>query len=201
MIVLITKRKESWNMTWKKALVSFGVMVLCIGTPGWALEVKDVSFADEVTLNKTVLSIKGAAVLKWAMLFDVYAGAFYLPDHLSGAKWHEDVPKKLELSYFRDIEAQGFADASDKILKDSLSAGEYERLAERLTIFYGFFKDVKPGDRYSISYSPGQGTELKLNGQGQGSVQGADFAVAYFGIWLGKNPINKTFRDRLLGAR
>ncbi len=34
-----------------------------------------------------------------------------------------------------------------------------------------------------------------------GSVPGHDFAVAYFGIWLGDNPINKTFRDKLLAAR
>lgn len=188
-------------MTWKIRLASFAVMALFISTPAWTLEVKEVSFADEVMLNKTALSIKGAAVLKWAMLFDVYAGAFYLPDGVSGAKWTEDVPKKLELSYFREIEAQGFADASDKILKDSLTTTEYKQLAERLKVFYGFFQDVKPGDRYSINYSPGQGTELKLNGQGRGSVQGADFAVAYFGIWLGESPINKKFRDRLLGTR
>ncbi|MEE4252865.1 MAG: chalcone isomerase family protein, partial [Desulfuromusa sp.] len=31
-----------------------------------------------------------------------------------------------------------------------------------------------------------------------GAVPGADFAVAYFGIWLGPQPIDKKFRDRLL---
>lgn len=188
-------------MTMRNLLISFGTLILFISTPALALEVKDVTFADEVTLNKTVLSLKGAAVLKWAMLFDVYAGAFYLPENVPGEKWTDDVSKKLELSYFRDIEAKGFADASDKILKDGLSSKDYQRLAERLKVFYGFFQDVKPGDRYSINYSPEQGTELRLNGQGLGSVPGADFAVAYFGIWLGEKPINKKFRDRLLDGR
>lgn len=201
MMMIMTRQKESGKMTWKMKLAFFAMMAFFFSTPAWALEVKEVSFADEVTLNKTVLAITGAAVLKWAMLFDVYAGALYLPEDVPGEKWAEDVPKKLELSYFREIEAQGFADASDKILKEGLSAKEYERLSERLKTFYGFFQDVRPGDRYSINYSPGQGTELKFNGQGRGSVQGADFAVAYFGIWLGESPINKKFRDRLLGAR
>lgn len=188
-------------MTMKNLLISLGTLILLISPPALAIEVKDVSFDDEVTLDQTVLLVRGAAVLKWAMLFDVYAGAFYLPEKVSGANWTDDVPKKLELSYLRDIEAQGFADASDKILKDGLSTKEYLRLAERLKVFYGFFQDVKSGDRYSINYSPEQGTELRLNGQGLGSVPGADFAVAYFGIWLGEKPINKKFRDRLLGVR
>jgi hypothetical protein len=34
-----------------------------------------------------------------------------------------------------------------------------------------------------------------------GSVPGHDFAVAYFGLWLGDKPINKTFRDALLNVR
>jgi hypothetical protein len=67
-----------------------------------------------------------------------------------------------------------------------------------LRAFYGFFQDVKPGDRYSINYLPEQGTELRLNEQLLGQVPGADFAVAYFGIWLGAEPISKDFRNRLL---
>ncbi len=166
-----------------------------------AAEIKEVRFDDQVVINGVELKLNGLAVLKWAMLFDVYAGGFYLPENISGAEWDADVPKKLELSYFRDIEAQGFAKASDKILKDNLSEAEYENLAERLNTFYGFFQDVKPGDRYSINYIPENGTELRLNGDVMGSVPGHDFAVAYFGIWLGNNPINKTFRDKLLGVR
>lgn len=164
-------------------------------------EIKDVRFDDRVVINGAELHLKGLAVLKWAMLFDVYAGGFYLPENISGSKWTEDLPKKLELSYFREIEAKGFADASDKLLQDNLSAQEYEKLAERLKVFYGFFQDVQPGDRYSINYNPELGTELRLNNRAMGRVPGHDFAVAYFGIWLGENPINKAFRDKLLDDR
>jgi len=38
-----------------------------------------------------------------------------------------------------------------------------------------------------------------LNNESQGTIPGQDFAFAYFGIWLGEKPINKKFRDRLLG--
>jgi len=184
-----------------KTLCLTGILLTLFNMPSFAAEIKDVSFSDRVEINGVALRLNGLAVLKWAMLFDVYAGAFYLPEDVPGAQWDNDGPKKLELSYFREIEAKGFAEASDKILKENLSAGAYEQLADRLATFYGFFRDVKPGDRYSINYLPANGTELRLNGNLMGSVPGHDFAIAYFGIWLGDNPINKQFRDKLLSDR
>lgn len=163
-----------------------------------AAEVKGVHFSDSLVVEQVELKLNGVAVLKWAMLFDVYAGALYLPGGVPGQAWSKDVAKRLELSYFREIEAEGFAEASDRILQDNLLPAEYQPLAKRLQTFYGFFRDVKPGDRYSINYIPEKGTELRLNEQPLGQVPGADFAAAYFGIWLGAEPISKEFRNRLL---
>ena len=54
------------------------------------------------------------------------------------------------------------------------------------------------GDRYALSYVPGQGTELTLNGRRLVLVEGADFARVYFAIWLGERPLDDGMRDRLL---
>ncbi|PLX84586.1 MAG: hypothetical protein C0614_05045, partial [Desulfuromonas sp.] len=142
--------------------------------------------------------LTGVAVLKWAMLFDVYAGGFYLPTGHSPESWTDDVAKHLELSYFREIPGKGFADASIELLQKNLAARNYAAIEERLIEFCDLFKDVKPGDRYSITYRPEVGTELRLNGELLGASPGSDFATAYFGIWLGDNPISTSFRDRLL---
>ena len=165
-----------------------------------AAEIKGVRFAEQVAINGVELELRGVAVLRWAMLFDVYAGGFYLPAGLSGTEWVSEVPKKLELSYFREIKGQGFVDASDKLLRQNLEPSAYQALSERLQTFYAFFHDVSPGDRYSINYTSDLGTELRLNGEALGRVPGHDFAIAYFGIWLGEKPIKKTFRDKLLGT-
>lgn len=45
-------------------------------------------------------------------------------------------------------------------------------------------------DRYSLTYMPGVGTELALNDNPLGVIDGADFAAAYFRIWLGDHPID-----------
>jgi hypothetical protein len=61
-------------------------------------------------------------------------------------------------------------------------------------------RNVLPGDRYALTYVPGEGTRLSRNGEVLGSIPGDDFARAVFSIRLGVNPIDKAFRDRLLGV-
>lgn len=183
----------------KRLWLAVVLFVLMTG-PGQAVEIKGVHFSDSVIVEKVELELKGVAVLKWAMVFDVYAGAFYLPKGIPGKRWSTDVPKRLELCYFRRIRAKDFSESSDKLLQDNLLPVEYQALAKRLQTFYGFFQEVTPGDRYSINYIPGNGTELRLNEQPLGQVPGADFAAAYFGLWLGAEPISKKFRKRLLGS-
>jgi hypothetical protein len=171
-----------------------------LGTGLQAAEIKGVGFAEKILVEGTPLRIRGVALLKWAGLVNIYAGALYLPEEHGSGDWDDDIAKSLELSYFHGIKAADFGSASDKLLKKALTEAEYASLSERLELFYRLFRDVRPGDRYRLIYRPGQGTELLLNEEQLGSAPGADFAVAYFGIWLGKKPINEGFRDRLLAA-
>ncbi|MDA8138151.1 MAG: chalcone isomerase family protein [Desulfobacteraceae bacterium] len=63
------------------------------------------------------------------------------------------------------------------------------------------YRDVKPGDRYALTYILGKGTQLSLNGTPLGLIPGAEFASALFAMWLGHNPMNEAFKEQLLGAR
>ena len=186
--------------TLSRSLWSLAILLL-LTTSVQAIEVKGIRFAEQYVVDQEELMLTGAAALKWALLFDVYAGAFYLPEGVSGSNWTEDVPKRLELAYFRNFKAEDFSSSSDKLLRDSLSAVDYQALEERLQRFYALFRDIKPGDRYSLTYRFGTGTELRLNDELLGVAPGADFAVAYFGLWLGPQPINENFRDSLLDGR
>lgn len=58
----------------------------------------------------------------------------------------------------------------------------------------------RAGDRGTLTYLPGRGTELTLNGRPLALIEGADFARAYFDIWLGPDPIDAGLRDALLGG-
>ena len=113
----------------------------------------------------------------------------------------EDVPKHLVLEYFHPIEGRKFGPATIKSLEKNIDTETLSRLMPRVEYHNSLYVDVKPGDRYSLTYLPGEGTTLKLNGVEQGTIEGADFAAAIFSIWLGPQPLDRSFKRSLLGMK
>jgi hypothetical protein len=80
----------------------------------------------------------------------------------------------------------------------NVDAETLQRLREPMQRFSALYDDVEPGDRYALTYIPGVGTELALNGERKGLVEGNDFSSALFSIWLGEHAFDKALRKRLL---
>ena len=57
------------------------------------------------------------------------------------------------------------------------------------------YEDVKPGDRYALTYLPRLGTELALNGRRLGVVGGADFAAAVSKVIVLEHPAADAVRS------
>lgn len=162
-------------------------------------EVEGIPFAEVVDEEGAPLRLAGAGVFRWKWLFRVYAVAHYLPPGAGPAGPSSDVARRLEFSYLVDIERGGFGKAADELLARNFPPEALAPLRERLDRLHAAYVDVKAGDRYALTYLPGQGTELTHNGRHLALVEGADFARAYFAIWLGEAPIDARLRDRLLG--
>ena len=163
------------------------------------VEIAGVPFAEKHPFPAGDLTLRGGAVLRYMVFIKAYAGALYLPEeadyrHVLGA-----TPRRLELSYFHAIGADDFAKATRHKIADNLDPESMAAMAARIENFNALYRDVKPGDRYALTYIPGYGTELSLNGRVLGNIPGADFAAAVFAIWLGSDPIDNGFKDALLG--
>ena len=89
--------------------------------------------------------------------------------------------------------------ATYKRLARSHDPQEIERLKTRIDYHNSLYVDVAPGDRYALTYLPGVGTELSLNGRPLGVIEGSDFAAAIFSLWLGETPFDGRFKNDLLG--
>lgn len=161
-------------------------------------EIAGVGFPDHREVADVTLDLNCVGLLNYGYFFKVYAGALYLGRGVSPRDAAGDVPKRLELSYFRSIAGSAFGPAGDQILAKNVAPETLDSLRSRLDRLNAAYESVKPGDRYSLSYLPGVGTELALNGQPRILIPGADFAAAYFRIWLGEHPIDGGFRDQLL---
>jgi hypothetical protein len=166
-----------------------------------AAEIEGVTFSDSYQTGSYRLALNGVGLARFLRTIKVYVGALYLSAGTTVDRVLDDVPKRLELSYFRSVEAADIVRASEKNLADNVPQATIARLRSRIDLMHRLYENVKPGDRYALTYLPGVGTELALNGQQKGIVEGADFAAAYFAIWLGPDPINQPLKDGLLSRR
>lgn len=165
-----------------------------------AAEINGTNFDDYLSVGNTTLNLTGVGLLRyWG--FKAYVGAFYLEEGVKVENALMVGAKRIEIEYLRSIRGKDFGPATDKVLAKNLAPDTLERLRPKIDYHNSLYEDVKPGDRYSLTYLPGRGTELALNGQPKGTIEGADFAKAIFSIWLGPEPINESFKDQILGQK
>ena len=161
--------------------------------------VEGVGFAREVRQNGAILSLRGYGLLRYMIFIKAYVAALYLPERVRSEDALTDVPKHLEIEYFHPIVAQDFAKATSASISQNTSLVTYQGLKPKIDELNALYKDIAPGDRYALSYVPGQGTTLSWNGRPLGTVGGREFAAELFGIWLGPNPLDQNLKELLLG--
>lgn len=165
-----------------------------------SVEIDGVRFERQTSIDGTAFELRTVGSLRW-LFFKGYAAALYLTGEDPASNALGDVPKRLELHYFREIPGASIGDAAQQILERNLSASALRAVQARVDRIGKLYVDITPGDRYALTYRPGVGTQLAFNGTPVGTIPGADFAAAYFAIWLGADPIDVDLRDQLVGTR
>jgi hypothetical protein len=183
-----------------KVLLIFLTVFIMSPLRSEAAEINGTYFEENLTVGNTTLKLAGVGLLRyWG--FKAYVGAFYLEEGYQSEEALSDRAKRIEIEYLRSIRGEDFGPATDKAIAENVDPETFVRLRPQIDYHNSLYQDVKPGDRYSLTYVPGKGTELALNGQPKGIIEGADFAKAVFSIWLGPEPINESFKDQILGLK
>jgi len=170
------------------------IALMCAGKAGAA----NTEFSTSVTAGSTRLVKVGEGSMRW-MLIKVYEGALYLDEENPGAHPLNNVAKRLELEYAVGIDAEKFRESGNTILRRNVEETTWIALQDKLRQLNAAYRTVEKGDRYALTYLPGKGTTLSLNGDALVTIEGDEFARAYFSIWLGDDPAKRPFREALLG--
>jgi hypothetical protein len=172
--------------------------ILFAATSSGAARIEGVAFEERITAGDRILALQSLGLLRYKVFFKGYVAALYLEPGADPATALEAVPKRLELEYFWDIPGEKFGPVAESALARNLDERSLERLRPQIEAFHQKYQNVKPGDRYALTYLPGEGTELAKNGIRLALVPGEEFARAYFRIWLGEAPLDRDLRDQLL---
>ncbi len=161
--------------------------------------IEGVNFDNSVIINGKKATLRGVALLRYMIFIKAYVTAFYLNENFSKKDALGNVERRIVIHYFHSISADDFVEATTEMIEKNVSPDRFSVLQPQIRQLNDFYKDVEPGDEYTATYIPGIGTEMALNGNALGVVLGEEYSAAFFSIWIGKNPVDKGFRNQLLG--
>ncbi len=168
-----------------------------------AMEIEGVEIPDTLTLpnTDTTLVLNGAGVRE-KFFMDIYIGALYLESRSSDVKAIlRDTGAASVMMHFLYSEVSkekitgGWVDG----LKKNTSQTKMKTLEDSLAAFNKLFRTVRKGDVIRIDYLPDSGTEVRINGEWRGTVEGNDFFRSLLSIWIGEKPVTGSLRKSMLG--
>lgn len=145
--------------------------------------VRDVCFPQVQQVAGQEVSLRGIADAQF-LFKNIYTIALYATGNAHPyAEFAQNVPQQLSIQYHVRVNKKHFIRVAQKQLlhnpEISLSV-----LQSRIDKMARAYRSIQAGDQYDLVYVPEQGTQLFLNGVLLVTVPGADFAKAYFGIWI-----------------
>ncbi|MCL7462101.1 chalcone isomerase family protein [Pseudomonas sp. NW5] len=112
----------------------------------------------------------------------------------------ENSPFALELTYHRDISRQQLVEASQREIRRLFGTQvSDQQLSAWQVHMQQAFVDVTPGAKITGVYLPGTGARFYAGNRLQHAVDDAEFARAFFAIWLDPRTRNPELRAQLLG--
>jgi hypothetical protein len=170
--------------------------------PAAAMELVGVTLPDTTTVNGSSLKLNGMGVRTKTMLrVKVYAAGLYLatPSRDAAGIIAADEPKQVVMHFlYKKVEKDKLTEAWREGFANN-SAAALPVLKARLDEFCALWPDMASGERAVITYTPGTGTRLELNGKEVGVIPGKDFADALFAVWLGSKPADTGLKEGILG--
>lgn len=179
------------------------IIILCSGlcavlpVKAQAAEESGVNFARHYHEDNVNMTLQGTG-LKRVVFFKAFVAGLY-KDPLNSADILGEVSKRIEVEYFVNIPGKKLSQFTVDTMKDNISKEKFLEIINEVALMNDYFVDLKPGDRFSLTYIPKVGTKFAHNGQITGIIEGRDFARALFSVWLGERPFDADLKKQILG--
>lgn len=159
-----------------------------------------VEFADSIRAETAMFRLNGVAVYRKFGVRVLAAGLWLdAPRRDAALILHDDAPRRYVTHFLHAVSAKKIRNA----WKEGLAANTPGASAEVRRDFEalgGWIHDFRSGEEISVTYLPGRGSLVEIDGIRAGSISGKPFADAYFALALGPRPgLGKSFKKALLG--
>ncbi|HWW61478.1 MAG TPA: chalcone isomerase family protein [Thermoanaerobaculia bacterium] len=167
-----------------------------------AVTIAGAKIEDTVSVNSQNLVLNGAGIRKKFMI-KVYVGALYLSAKQSNAAaiLAADAPRRMVMHFVFSVGKDKIAEAWQEGLADNTPNASLEVKTAFKTLA-SWMEDVKDGQRVVLTYVPGIGTTVEVNGKNKGTLGGKAVADAIVNTWIGPKPgPGDDFKKAVLGQK
>ncbi len=176
------------------------LLSLAIAIPALALTLAGVNMEDRVTVGGQTLVLNGAGLRK-KLFIKVYVGGLYLPAKSSSAAaiMAADTPRRQVMHFLYSVSKNQMCDAWEEGLEDNTKNAPADVKANFKTLC-SWMEPIPKGNRLVLTYVPGSGTTVEINGKAKGTLPGKATADAILATWIGPKPgPGEAFKDAVLG--
>jgi hypothetical protein len=184
----------------KQVLVMFLAAFSLVTSVNAQKIVAGVKLDNSITVEGQSLTLNGAGIRE-KMWIDLYVGSLYLPKKSSNAS---EIINSKDFAIIKLDIVSGLI-TSEKMINavnegfEKATNGKTASLKIKIDQFKSYFKEeFSKGDSFSIINTP-NGVAVYKNGTKKGTIEGYDFKVALFGIWLSNSPADKDLKAAMLG--
>ncbi|MDH7568165.1 MAG: chalcone isomerase family protein [Armatimonadota bacterium] len=160
------------------------------------------SLPPTVQVGDKTLVLNGEGVRK-KLIIRVYAGGLYLPAKESSAEQilASDTPRRMVMHFLYNVTKSQVAEAWMEGLKANTPNASSEVKSAFATLA-GWMENVKKGGEIVLTYVPGEGTHVEVNGRAKGTLPGKATADAILATWIGPKPgPGNDFKKAVLGIK
>jgi Chalcone isomerase-like len=171
--------------------------------PAAAATLADVTMPDKVDTGGggPSLVLDGLGLRK-KLFIKIYVGGLYLvaKEHSAAAVLAADSPRRMALHFLYSVSPKQMCDAWDEGLADNTPSASAEVKAGFKTLCSSM-EDIPSGHTLLLTYIPGEGTRVEVNGKAKVTIPGKPVADAILATWIGPKPgPGDDFKKAVLGA-
>jgi hypothetical protein len=177
------------------------LLALSLTLPAGAGTLAGVTLPDKAEVGGQSLALNGLG-LRTKFFIKVYVGGLYLPQKEKAASkvMSQDAPRRMVMHFLYGVSKEQMCDAWKEGLEQNTPKAPAD-VKKSFTQLCAWMEPIPKGNELVLTYVPGKGTEVEVNGKAKGTVEGKATSDAILGTWIGPDPgPGADFKKAVLGG-
>lgn len=177
------------------------LLALFLALPASAGTLAGVNLPEKADVKGQSLMLNGMG-LRSKFFIKVYVGGLYLAQKEKDAAkvLGADSPRRMVMHFLYSVNKEQMCEAWHEGL-DQNTPNASADVKKNFTTLCNWMEPIPKGNRIVLTYIPGEGTHVEVNGKEKGTLEGKATADAILNTWIGPDPgPGADFKKAVLGG-